>query len=74
MRNICDTAYEMSFEVAALPFQAHANYGTWSIDFSHTKEKLHFSKNIYPIGSDLIRSFHIGSYDIYCLLTTTVKI
>ena len=23
----------MSFEVAALPFQAHANYGTWSIDF-----------------------------------------
>jgi hypothetical protein len=23
----------MSCEVAALPFQAHANYGTWSIDF-----------------------------------------
>ena len=23
----------MSFDVAALPFQAHANYGTWSIDF-----------------------------------------
>ena len=23
----------MSCEMAALPFQAHANYGTWSIDF-----------------------------------------
>ena len=23
----------MSCEVAAHPFQAHANYGTWSIDF-----------------------------------------
>ena len=31
MRNLCDVAY-MSREVAALPFQAHANYGTWSID------------------------------------------
>ena len=29
MRNICD----VSSEVAALLFQAHANYGTWSIDF-----------------------------------------
>ena len=25
----------MSCEVAALPFQANANYGTWSIDFVH---------------------------------------
>ena len=33
MRNVCDTA-QMSCEVAALPFQAHANYGTWSIDFA----------------------------------------
>ena len=23
----------MSYEVAALSFQAHTNYGTWSIDF-----------------------------------------
>ena len=23
----------MSCEVAALPFHAHANYGTWSVDF-----------------------------------------
>ena len=23
----------MSSEVVALPFQAHSNYGTWSIDF-----------------------------------------
>ena len=32
MRNLCDAAY-ISCEGAALPFQAHANYGTWSIDF-----------------------------------------
>ena len=25
----------MSCEGAALPFQAHANYGNWSIDFDH---------------------------------------
>ena len=32
MRNPCYAAY-MSCEVAMLPFQAHAYYGTWSIDF-----------------------------------------
>ena len=32
MRNLCDAAY-MSYEVAVRPYQAHANYGTWSIDF-----------------------------------------
>ena len=26
----------MSCDVAALSFQAHSNYGTWSIDFSQT--------------------------------------
>ena len=30
--NLCDAA-KMSCEVAALSFQAHANYGTLSIDF-----------------------------------------
>ena len=30
MINLCDAAY-MSQEV---PFQANANYGTWSIDFA----------------------------------------
>ena len=25
----------MSYELAALPFQAHANYGTWSINFGY---------------------------------------
>ena len=36
MRNLSDAAL-MSSEVAALPFQAHANYGTWSIDLgSHS--------------------------------------
>ena len=33
IRNLYDAA-QMSCEVAALPFQAHANYGTWSIDFA----------------------------------------
>ena len=33
MRNLCDAA-SMSCEVAALLFQAHANYGTWSVDFA----------------------------------------
>ena len=27
----------MSCDVAALPFQAHANYGTWSINFGLDK-------------------------------------
>ena len=27
----------MLCEVAALPFQAHANYGPWSIDFDTSK-------------------------------------
>ena len=32
IRVLCDSTY-MSFEVAVLLFQAHANYETWSIDF-----------------------------------------
>ena len=32
MRNLLYAA-KMSCEVAALPFQAYANYGTWAIDF-----------------------------------------
>ena len=29
----------MLCEVAALPLQAHADYGTWSIDFDYTNTK-----------------------------------
>ena len=32
MINLYDAAL-MSYDVAALPFQAHANYRTWSKDF-----------------------------------------
>ena len=32
MKNPCD-ASKISCEMAALPFQAHANFGIWSIDF-----------------------------------------
>ena len=40
MRNLCDAAL-MSCDVAALPFQAHANYGTWSIDsYCDKQEKI----------------------------------
>ena len=35
----------MSCEVAALPFQAHANFGTWSIDF----KKEHLNKFVFSI-------------------------
>ena len=35
----------MSCEMAALPFQAHANYGTWSIDFDLNKSDFVFNKN-----------------------------
>ena len=38
MRNLCNAA-EMSYEVAGLPFQAHANYGTWSINFTKCYKK-----------------------------------
>ena len=33
----------MSCEVAAHPFQAHANYGTWSIDFGFIFKKFSFT-------------------------------
>ena len=38
MRNLCDAA-RISYEVALIPFQAHANYGTWSIDFAQSWNK-----------------------------------
>ena len=43
MRNLCDAAL-MSCQVAALPFQAYANYGTWSIDF----DEIFLTKLFYP--------------------------
>ena len=49
MINLCDVA-QMSCEVAALPFQAHAIYGiTWSIDFyNHNK--------VCPVLNQIFRS------------------
>ena len=38
MRNLSYAA-QMSCDVATLPFQAHANYGTWSMDFEPIKKK-----------------------------------
>ena len=32
LRNLCEAA-QMLCDVAVLPFQAHDDYGTWSIDF-----------------------------------------
>ena len=42
----------MSCEVAALPFQAQAKYGTWSIDFDVNKEDL----NLKNIGISSVRN------------------
>ena len=44
----------MSCDVAALPFQAHAKYGTWSIDFA---------QNLYIINTiHNIKFIHICTY------------
>ena len=42
----------MPCEVAALPFQAHANYGTWSIDFGATDLQARITKKITPKFKD----------------------
>ena len=46
MRNLCDAA-KMSCEGATLPFQAHANSVTWSIEFDF--EFLVRFKNLFAI-------------------------
>ena len=56
----------MSCEVAMLPFQEHANYGTWSIDFGRsvhnpTRDFLVFTNN--RTGSQLLPS--LSSLSIY---------
>ena len=40
MRKLCDAA-QMSWDVTALPFQAHVNYGTWSLDFEKDERLTH---------------------------------
>ena len=47
MRNLCDAAL-ISCEVAALPFQVHANYGNWLIDFEidHLITEVNFKDKI----------------------------
>ena len=51
MRNLCNVA-QMSCEVATLPFQAHAIYGTLSIDFeNHNK--------VCPVLNQILRSGEI---------------
>ena len=47
----------MSCCVAALSFQAHANYGTWSIDFYKTSNKLRLSfpdKRLNSLNSNVV--------------------
>ena len=48
----------MLCEVAALPFQAHANYGTWSIDFGYrfdfkVSNQLEWMCANYPIKDNI---------------------
>ena len=50
MRNLYDAAYK-SCEVAALPFQAYANYGTLSIDLAYnTIDVKNYKKPWLPTG------------------------
>ena len=51
----------MTCEVVALPFQAHANYGTWLIDFGFNfEEPGHFSMLEQGSGFNLLRtSFYV---------------
>ena len=56
----------MSREVAALPFQTHANYGTWSIDFGANKVGVEKFLSLKPL---------LGMYDVKyqdCILVLIV--
>ena len=46
----------MSCEVIALPFEAHANYGTWSIDFVSNIEIAILEKNNNWMAPKLFRT------------------
>ena len=49
----------MSYDVAALPFQAHANYGTWSIDFELNILSLRHNDNyIVNLNGQLYKLFY----------------
>ena len=50
MINLCDAA-KMSCEVAALPFQAHAHYRSWSIDFDQ-KQYISNKSKFYKLKGD----------------------
>ena len=54
----------MSCEVAALPFKAHANYGTWSIDFGSNWSKIVFKQNT---ANRQISQIMFGKYMIFVL-------
>ena len=61
----------MAYDVAALPFQAHANYGAWSIDFAG--DSFIFASAIY-VGSWLL-NFVFVSYTVIALPNiTTAKV
>ena len=44
----------MSCYVAVLPFQAHAKYGTWSIDFAMLEDVFNKSNLFYSLKINLI--------------------
>ena len=59
----------MACEVAALPFQAHANYGIWSIDFDpYQDEKSTISKMIKVVVSFGNALFRKGGPFCFCKL------
>ena len=54
----------MSYEVTALPFQAYANYETWSIDFGSN------SKYPTPVTYNLMLKLLASPNYIYIILKT----
>ena len=56
----------MSCDVAALPFQAYANYGTWSIDFGNCHVIILNFGDTNNIFADYMFFVTIKSIQTYC--------
>ena len=69
--------------MAALPFQGHANYGTWSIDFDYGREYYAMNELFAVLFHIFLRAFmHLGPrvwsqklykkyFFFYCKVMTT---
>ena len=67
----------MSFEVAELPFQAQANYGTWSIDFDNNlvfRQKAILFLHRPGLKDDLARIYLVNAYGYKFTITQSLQI